>query len=411
MKGIVANPNIAPHIKESVLAYETAGLLKYFYTSFICHKNDPLSKILFVILPIFIHEFKRRAFEEIDYKFVRTKPYTELLRVFAARNLSSIITDKIWEKSELSFDKWVARNLTEDLNFIHVVEHTCLSTIKKAKTLNIKSFYEQPSIHHKTFSETVKRQLKIYPDFDIESIKLLYNEASIRRNKRRDEELKLADYIICNSSYTKKTLVDGGVNESKIISIPLGFPDVKIRTTNTKQYERLIFLTAGNLSIGKGTHILIEAWKEINISGANAELWLVGKNNLPESFTHTIPKNIKLFGNIPRTELMIKFAEANVLIHPTLADGFGMVITEAMSCGLPVITTYNSIGPDIIEDKKSGLLIESNNKAAIKDSINWCINNKEKLSLIGIEALKKAKSYPWSEYRKNLVTEIYNRLL
>lgn len=410
MKGIVSNPNIAPHVKESVLAYQDAGLLAKFYTTFINHKNNPLSRTLSFIFPNFIREFKRRSFEEISYQLVKTKPYSELIRVFAARKLGLGLTDEIWERNELKFDKWVARHLKEDLDFIHVTEHASLSTIKRAKNLNITSFYEQPSIHHQAFSKIIKEQLERYPEFVTDTIVLLHNAASARRNQRRNEELNEADFIICNSSFTKKTLVNAGIEERKILTIPLGFPQPEVKTIANKKDRNLKFIAAGNLSLGKGTHILLEAWKDFHLIQKDAELWLIGKNNLPKIFTRQLPKNIKFFGNIPRLDLMKKFSEANVLIHPTLADGFGMVITEAMSCGLPVITTMNSAGPDIIENGKSGLLIEANNKTAILESLLWCLDNKVQLTEMGNEALKKANSYLWADYRKNLVNQLRDRL-
>ncbi|MGO4876819.1 glycosyltransferase family 4 protein [Pedobacter psychrotolerans] len=412
MKGIISNPNIAPHIKENVLAYQQSGLLKNFFTTFIEHPKYPLSRILMFFFPHLTKEFKRRSFEELSYNLVKTKPYRELFRVFSSRKLNALFTDRIWEQNELSFDSWVAKNLNRDLDFVHVTEHAALATLKRAKSLGITSFHEQPSIHHTVFSKIINGQLKTYTDFNSESIQLLYDSNSIRRNQRRDEELLLADYVICNSTFTKKSLVIAGVKEQKILVIPLGFPEVEHHYSASKNTSKIIFLAAGNLSVGKGSHILIEAWKEMQSLPSGAELWFVGQNNLPVTFMKGLPDTIKFFGNIPRPDLMKMYTKAHVLIHPTLADGFGMVISEAMSCGLPVITTFNSAGPDIIEPYKNGLLINSNDKSAIQKSVVWCIENKYKLGEMGRQALHKAESYPWSAYRTILaatVQEVLNK--
>jgi len=410
LKGIVSNPNIAPHVKESVLAYQENHLLANFYTTFIEHSKYPLSRVLSFIFPNLIKEFKRRSFEELSYHLVKTKPCQELLRVAAARKLNPIITDKIWERNELSFDRWVASKLKEDLSFVHVTEHAALATIKKAKNINIKIFYEQPSIHHQEFTKIINNQLIKYPAFDTEAIKLLNNSDSFRRNQRRDEELSLADFIICNSTFTKNSLINAGIKETNILTIPLGFPEVKIKTIKPKKVDQLIFISAGNLSLGKGSHILLQAWQDLSLLPDQAELWLIGKNNLPAAFMHELPQNIKFFGNIPRNELMEMYTKAHILVHPTLADGFGMVISEAMSCGIPVITTHNSAGPDIIIHEKSGLLINADDKLALKNSILWCLQHKTELIEMGNQALKTAAAYPWAAYRKNLVSQVQNSL-
>lgn len=410
MKGILSNPNIAPHIKESVLAYEKHHLLANFYTTFIYHKKFLLSRALSFIFPKLINDFKRRSFDEVSYKLVKTKPYQELIRVFAARKLSALITDKIWEINELNFDRWVAKKLNSNLAFAHLTEHAALETIKKALQLGITTFYEQSSVHHQLFSEIISKQILKYPEFDTNAIKLLTDDNSLRRNKRRDEELYLTDFIICNSTFTMKSLIKAGINEQTIINIPLGFPAIYQRDVKQKKIEKLIFLAAGNLSLGKGTHILLEAWKELNLKSDVAELWFVGKNNLPDKFIENLPDNIKLIDNIPRKNLLEMYTKVDVLIHPTLSDGFGMVISEAMSRGLPVITTYNSAGPDLIIHEVSGLLIEADSKTAIIDSINWCLDHKERLSEIGNKAIKRAESYPWSAYRENLINNIKGKL-
>lgn len=411
MKGIVANPNIGPHVKQSVLAYYQHDLLLRFYTTFYEHSHYPLSRLLSFIFPKIKKELKRRTFEELPYRLIQGKPFNELIRITSARKFSIILTDWIWERSELLFDRWVASKLKEDFGFVHVVEHAALATIKKAKFMGIPVFYEQSSVHHHVFIKMIHTQIAKYPAFDNDITKIWYDESSVRRNKRRDDELNLADFIICNSTFTKNSLVEIGINPAKILTIPLGFPDVrKYNLPNHRKAGKIIFMGAGNLTLGKGTHILLNAWKEINLYTNDAELWLVGKNNLPDEFTSDLPTNVKLINNIPRAQLMDLYYEADVFIHPTLADGFGMVISEAMSCGLPVITTYNSAGPDIIDDKINGILIPSDDKSAIINSIIWCIDNRMKLAEMGISALNKAATYPWAAYRDKLVKTIKTAL-
>ena len=64
----------------------------------------------------------------------------------------------------------------------------------------------------------------------------------------------------------------------------------------------------------------------------------------------------KFLGQISNSNLLERMKKNHVFLFPSLFEGFGQVLLESISCGLPVITTYNTAGPDIIENTKSGFL-------------------------------------------------------
>ena len=407
MKCVLANPNVAPHIRHSLLAYYESSNLKRFYTGFYYNPRGLVNRLVEKTFPAVGKELNRRSIREVPHTVIKSRPLPELLRVFSMRKLNAAISDSIWEWSEIGFDRWVASQLAKDISWVHTCEHAGLATLEKAKKLNVMSVYEQPSQHHAFFTEIVHRQLKAYPEFKKDEFNLMVDKNAVRRNKRRDQELHTADWVLCNSGFTKATLLNAGISEHKIMTIPLGFPEVKQMETRTCG-EKVVFLYAGNLSLRKGIHILLQAWKEE--APEKAELWLVGRKALPDVFFHDLPNNVRLFPNVPHAELMQMYQQANVFILPTLADGFGMVLTEAMSCGLPVITTFNSGGPDLIDHEKEGLLIAAEEKEAVKESIRWCMHNQNNLPEMGRKAAIKASAYPWAAYRKKLIADIVYRV-
>lgn len=406
MKGLYSNPNIAPHIKESLLAYLEHDSLDRFYTSYYYRENSKINQLVSKYFPSINQKLKSRFVEAIPSAYIKSRPVPELMRVFSAQKLNGTITDKIWEWGELGFDQWVAKRVTKNVDWVHTSEHAGLNTLQAARKLGIMSIHEQPSLHHRFFSEIIKRQTSLHPEFEMGTAKLLVDENSVRRNLRRDEELKIADVILCNSRFTKKTLVNAGIDESKVLTIPLGFPAVEtsgLKAENTK----LKFMYAGNISFGKGIHLLLDAWREIHSD--NTELWLIGNINLPKSVLTGLPDSVKVLPRIPHAELMKIYHQVDVFVHPTLADGFGMVIAEAMSRGLPVITTHNSGGADLIDEGENGMVIHPESKESIINALKWCIENKYKLIEMGRSAQHKASTYPWSEYRKQLLKEITYR--
>ena len=409
MRCIISHPNIAPYIKESVLAYQEYGVLDKFYTTYFQHPAYPFTQNLIRLFPKFEKEFKRRNIEEIEYGHLKGNPFLEMLRIFSARILNSWIENRIWELEELNFDRWVAQKLHENIQWVHTYEHAAINTIRKAKKMNILSFYEQPSQHHHFLAQIIKEHIHLYPELKCISTDLMLDARAIKSDHRKDMELSECDYIICNSQFTSDTLTEAGIPQKKIIKIPYGFPAVESPMAKGSA-NKITFLFAGNQCLRKGVHVLYQAWKDCNFDPSNAELIIIGKNQLPESIKKSLPSSVKFMPNIPHNEMMDFYHKADVFVFPTLADGFGMVISEAMSKGLPVITTMNSGGPDIIIHQKNGFLTKVGDIKELANQMRWCYENPETTRKIGIRAMETAAAYPWSTYRKHLVSAVLEKV-
>ena len=401
MKIVVSNPSVPPHVKQTVMAYQEAGYLDHFYTSFFEHPNNVFSAALKKIKSL-EKEINRRSFHELPIDKFVSRPIPELLRSIASRKLGPIAADRIWEWSELGFDNWVAKNLHPNIDAVHTYEHAALSTLKKAKELYIFSIYEQPSQHHAFFDAIVKQQTHLYPELKTDGADLLVNYKAIKRNARRDEELALASLIICNSTFTKRTLIAGGIDPQKIAVIPLAFPPVIQYEKTVSGKKPMIFIYAGNQSLRKGSHLLYQAWRNCNFSADEAELWLIGKMQLPQHLRDDFPGKVVIKENIPHDELMALYQRADVFVLPTLADGFGMVITEAMSQGIPVIASENCCGPDVIEHGKDGWIIPAGDIDHLSTQMQWCVANPQQVTASGNAAKQKAANWQWPQYRKKL---------
>jgi glycosyltransferase involved in cell wall biosynthesis len=99
----------------------------------------------------------------------------------------------------------------------------------------------------------------------------------------------------------------------------------------------------------------------------------------------------------------------DVLIFPTLLDAFGMVISESMSQGTPVITTTSSGGPELINDKQDGWIIEPGQSESIKRTIEEILLNRGIIEEFGQKALIKANDRTWGSYQLDICSKILNR--
>ena len=85
-----------------------------------------------------------------------------------------------------------------------------------------------------------------------------------------------------------------------------------------------------------------------------------------------------------------------------MGEGFGLVVLEALSAGLPVIVSKNCCGTDIIKDGYNGFVIEAGDTKELINKINWFIENKEKLPEMSRNAIKTAELYTWEKYEKEI---------
>lgn len=405
MKIIVSSTSTGVYVQKTVNAYNRKGYLIKFYTSLFDHKDSVLSIFLNKI-GLFKSVRSRRNVDTIPINLVEGLSFFELLRTMAARFGFSKTAHWIWERSEWIFDYWVSRKLSEEAEVLHSYEHVSLRSFKRAKELGVFCVYEQTSAHYEFFDKMYTQQLELYPAFKQDSRQLLDKDSLAKMRRLKNAELKLADLIICNSKFTKNTLVAAGVNESKIEVIPLGFPTISGALKNIG--GKFVILFAGNLSLHKGVHHLIEVWRK-SFSQSPCELWLVGQQNLPDVFVADLPSNIKRIGNVPSEEMDQIYAQASALVLPTLADGFGMVITEAMAKGLCVIATRNSAGPDIISNEVDGLVIDANDPDALRGALSRIISDIDFSHSLGDAAREKARLYSWDDYQEKLVDTIEKR--
>lgn len=403
LKFVVSNPGLGSHVRQTVRAYYDADLLQQFYTTFLLPNNTFHTK-----LSDKYKALKSKQFKEIPSDKIKKILLPEMLRLASSKFLSGNTTDKIWEWSEHLFDNWVANQLDKSIDVFHGYEHASLFSLQKCKSERIFSVYEQPSAHHLFVKENVISPLLKTEEFFKNNYKELYDsDLSIKRNNRRDAELELADLIVCNSSYVKKTLVDAGVLASKILVHPLGFPEVKYKVIPEK--TRLRFIVSGNLSYLKGTHHVLRVWKTNAELFQNHELVCIGTDTLSDVEWKNLPDNVKKMNRLNSDDYLKELEKADVCILNTYSDGFGMVMSEAMSHGLAVIGTENSAAVDILQNDITGKVIPVGDEKSLLKTMKWMIENPRAVVSMRNEAMQYAKMHSWNQYRLDLPMLIEER--
>ena len=228
------------------------------------------------------------------------------------------------------------------------------------------------------------------------------------------QEYDLADYICVPSQFVKDSFLKFGINEKKIIKIPYGvdLKEFEILKNLKSKNDKFKIICTGTVCIRKGSHYLIKAFDELALP--EAELIFVGPiekeiNEILKKFKNN--KNIKFIGKKPQGELKYLYNSSDLFVLNSIEDGFGMVISQAMACGLPVIATENAGGSEIIEDGVDGFIVPVRNNSILKKKISELYFNREKLLEMGTNAYKKSlKDLSWENYGNKMFDTYYNLL-
>ena len=148
----------------------------------------------------------------------------------------------------------------------------------------------------------------------------------------------------------------------------------------------LVCRSSGTL---EGCQYLLQAFSQLKTT--NAELWLAGRV-LPE-IEGTLARfggdRVRVLGQVPNADMPGIYQQADVLVFPTLLDGFSLAIAEAMACGIPVIATEHSSGPDVIDDGTDGFVIPVRDVDAIVDKVTWLDQHRGHAREMGVAARQK----------------------
>ncbi len=395
------------HVQQIAAALHEVDALGVYYSGGIDHWQRKSARALRGLIgrgiPAVNTILARRRITVVPNTFVRSDWTWELPRSVASwLQLDPRFTDWIWEKSEYHHDRKCARLLQGSrCNSFLGVEHGSLAALSVARALNKKSVLTFLSPHHAFRKRWVDAEYQRVPELMTKSYKRISRLAT-RRDLRQDHETKIADIVLANSRLTARTLEEAGISSDKIITVPLGapptIPDSAIPSSSAGP---MTFVYAGPVSVRKGAHILLQAWNLL-VPRRRAELHFYGSQQLPRRYWSDCPSNVVFHGSVPPDHLASGFDGAAALVFPTLCDGFGLVVTEALARGLPVVTTSNAGAVDVLPPEFSALIVPPGDVDALANSLEWCLSNPDQLHALRHSALTAARNWTWRHFRTTL---------
>jgi glycosyltransferase involved in cell wall biosynthesis len=403
MRTILFYPGNMAHAQQAGRALFEAGALQAFVTAFAYLPDGRLARLL-ATLPggaKVAEQLSRRAIDELPAHLVHTHPAWEVLRTAASKVGGPTITDMIWDALSHRLDALVARRYVPCAQAIQGFEYTVHDAFERAREMGVARILHVPSLDNEQFNEIQKRETAKWPELATRHSR--HMQATFpRRQERRRKEIALADVVVANSTLTARSHIAAGADPGKVFVVPLAAPRplASDQLPPAPPGRPLRVLWAGPFSIRKGAHYLLEAWRRLRPNGC-AVLDVYGAIEVPR-LAEALPDGIIMHGSVPKEELSKAYRAADVLLFPTLSDGFGMVVTEAMAHGLPVITTDQAGAADLVTPD-NGLIIPAADADAIADAILWCLDNRIRLQEMRVHALESASRRQWSHFRSDLI--------
>ena len=398
---LLSHPTGNANVRAVARAFYSAGLLAELHSSICWHPHTPVARLVPTTLRNLL---RRRSYTDVPHSLLHSHPWRELLRLVGAGRLHPALQrheqgplsiDAIYR----SFDRHVADRLpsVQGLRGVYAYEDAALHTFRTAKCLGLQCYYDLPIGYWRTAQRIFAEERDLQPAWACTLTGLGDSPAKLAR---KDEELALADAVIVPSQFVRATLLEHQACAAPIHVVPFGSPAALSAPPPTPTSGPLRVLYVGSLGQRKGLSYLLEA---LDALGNQVRLTLIGR---PTSL-HCAPLNAALerhtwISTLPNAEILEQMRRHDVLVLPSLFEGFALVISEALSQGLPVIATPNSGATECIRDGVEGFLVPIRSSQAIAVRLDQLAANRDQLAVMRQACFERARQLTWAGYEDGL---------
>lgn len=329
----------------------------------------------------------------LDPRLVRHVYLASILQKAAAKTCPPSVASTASHRADAIFDWYAGRMLSaERPDVVVAYENSALRTFQRAKRLGVKTVLDAASVHHHwqdRFFEPA--QWKI---------------GHRLTNARKDAEIALADHILTVSEFARESYLDAGVPPERIHAIAVGVETSQFKPASDKRPLEsgregdFRFVYVGNAGRLKGLNVLCDAVRRLRQNGQRLALTLIG---VSDAAAIDSIDGINRIGWISHDHLARELPQHDVLVLPSYFDSFGMVVAEAMACGLPVIVTENVGAKEMVTQQVNGQIVAAGDAEALASAMRWFLDNRGKLPEMSRAARLAAERYDWSHYRRRVV--------
>lgn len=404
---LLSHPTGNANVRQAALAFQESGLLLEFWTT-IAYRPGSWHDYA----PKTLHsQLKRRSYDPALAPHLRTRPLREWMRHIAGSLGLGALTDKQAGRFSVDavyrdLDSRVAQAIRQSgdaLLATYAYEDGALASFKAAKERGKICLYDLPIGYWRAARSIMAEEAERQPDW---AMTIPGNKDSHAKLARKDEELQLADHVFVASSFTRQTLQCAEPLRTNVSIIPYGFPtnDFDIgKRRYSPPGSPLKVLFVGSLGQRKGLSYLFESIAQL---GSAVDLTIVGKR--PSEACSALERalqTVRYHESLPHEQILAFMQSHDVFVFPSLFEGYGLVLIEAMSQGMPIIATPHTAAPDILGDSGGGFIVPIRDASAISEKLLALHDDRDLLANCGHRAWKQARRFPWETYRQQLAQQ------
>jgi len=293
-------------------------------------------------------------------------------------------------------DHIVARRIEKmvgQIDIIHAWPLGALETLKTAARLGIPTVLERPNAHTRFAMEIVQEEcdrlsVTLPPDHE--------HAFNAEKLDKEEAEYNLATRLLCPSDFVVKTFFDRGFKKEQLVRHIYGYdehvyyPDSKPRDSN----RSLTMLFVGVCAVRKGVHYALEAW--LKSPASQSGTFLIAGEFLPAYQEKLAPMlthpSVKVLGH--RNDIAELMRGSDILILPSIEEGFGLVVAEAMGSGC--VPLASEACTEICDHMKTGLMHKVGDVETLTQHITLLHQDRAFLEKLRTASLQASPGFTWA---------------
>jgi glycosyltransferase involved in cell wall biosynthesis len=296
------------------------------------------------------------------------------------------------------FGRWAAARIAEEeWDVVHSFSGVSEEILRAVKGRAVLRMMVRGSAH-------IRTQARILGEEEHRA-KVRLDRPSRWMTAREEREYAIADRILVLSRFAWDSFVSEGIETDRLRLLPLGArlehfrpePDVvKARCTRILSGAPLQILFVGTLSFQKGLSEMASILRSPGME--RFRFRFVGPvSHEARRLVSDLDSLAEFISKQPQNELPKSYAWGDLFVFPTIQDGFAQVLAQANAAALPVLTTTNCCGPELIREGETGWVLPIRDAASFIDRLRWCDSHRERLAEMVWNAYSNFRPRTWAD--------------
>lgn len=300
------------------------------------------------------------------------------------------LSDNLGYQTALTFDRWTDRRLPA-CDALIAISGAGLKTGQHLQARGGKFICDRGSTHQRYQAE-MNREEGLRWGLDT-------NTSDSRDTAREEQIYDVADAITVPSTYSLQSFVEMGVPRSKMHLIPYGVRLESFARVADPAPDTFEVIYIGAVNLYKGFPYLLEAFAKLRHPKKRLRMVGLVADEMRPLLEKLPRENVEFLGHVPQLQLKELLSRSHVLVLPSIDDGFGMVMNQAMACGCPVIASTHTGAPDLLTEGQDGFLVPIRDSEAILNRLQQLADDPALQREMGANALAKVKTAGgWEQY-------------